>query len=199
MLDKNGFDKWASDYDSDVNASTKSDEYPFAAYDKLHERVCAMVDGARTLLDLGIGTGEQTKKYAQQGIAVTGVDFSPKMIELAKRNLPDAKFIESDFESLLDKLTDVFDVVTACYSIHHLDDDKKVRLLNGLKRVTPRVIIGDVCFFSDADRAAARERSASWDDAEYYCVFDTLAPKLNFAHKRFIKMSFCSGIIELTD
>ena len=38
------------------------------------------------VLDAGCGTGYLCNKLAQKGARVTGVDFSPRMIEVAKRN-----------------------------------------------------------------------------------------------------------------
>lgn len=45
-------------------------------------------EGAR-ILDLGCGTGRHAIELAARGFAVTGVDFSPRMLEVARRNAAD--------------------------------------------------------------------------------------------------------------
>jgi SAM-dependent methyltransferase len=56
--------------------------------------------GAR-ILDLGCGTGVPIAQYlVNRGFQVVGVDESSKMLELAKRNVPRADFVQADIEGL---------------------------------------------------------------------------------------------------
>ena len=72
------------------------------------------------LLDLGCGSGEPVAKYfIEQGWAVTGVDFSGKMLKLASRYVPHMKRIEADIREL-DFSESSFDAVTASYSLFHI-------------------------------------------------------------------------------
>src|ERR1700741_34069 len=58
--------------------------------------VADLQPGAR-VLDLGCGTGQPVAKYlVEKGFRVTGVDESHKMLEIAKREVPEAEFIHSD-------------------------------------------------------------------------------------------------------
>jgi SAM-dependent methyltransferase len=53
-------------------------------------------DGAR-ILDIGSGTGRPTAEVlAKRGFAVTGLDVSEKMVELARRQVPGASFELAD-------------------------------------------------------------------------------------------------------
>lgn len=48
------------------------------------------------IADLGCGTGTISRLLTEQGYAVDGVDFSPKMIERARAKTPEARFIVAD-------------------------------------------------------------------------------------------------------
>ena len=92
-----------------------------------------------------------------------------------------------------------YDCIVATYSLHHLTDGEKVRLLRALReRLRPggAILIGDVAFESraalEACRAAAGE---SWDGEEVYFVADELREAL--PGSRFEKLSSCAGILTL--
>jgi SAM-dependent methyltransferase len=52
--------------------------------------------GARRVLDIGCGPGQLAAYLGELGLEVTGIDFSPKAIELARRAAPDADFHVGD-------------------------------------------------------------------------------------------------------
>ena len=82
MLNAKGFDLWADGYDRSVQLSEASDEYPFAGYKDVLNAVYRAVHARAhaSVLDLGFGTGVLTAKLYAEGYAVSGVDFSPRMI-----------------------------------------------------------------------------------------------------------------------
>src|SRR4051812_12758392 len=50
--------------------------------------------GAR-VLDVGCGTGAPTaQRFADAGCEVTGIDISPTMLELARKNVPEGTFLQ---------------------------------------------------------------------------------------------------------
>lgn len=77
-----------------------------------------------TLLDLGCGAGEPFAKwFMKRGWDVTGVDFSSKMLELARRHVPHMKAICADMcEVEFGK--DTFDAIIAVYSLFHVPRGK---------------------------------------------------------------------------
>jgi SAM-dependent methyltransferase len=52
------------------------------------------------IVDLGCGSGILAKNLTAYGYSITGVDLSPDMIALAKKNVPNAHFITSSFYSV---------------------------------------------------------------------------------------------------
>ena len=75
--------------------------------------------GAR-VLDVGVGTGLPTaRQLVSAGCAVTGLDISPRMLEIAQANVPEAEFVLGD---VLDLSTGLgrYHAVTAFFSLLHL-------------------------------------------------------------------------------
>lgn len=71
------------------------------------------------VLDFGCGLGiPHDKFFVNQGIDVTGIDISQKHINLAKKNVPDAKFIKGDFSKV--KFKEKFDAIVSFYAIFHI-------------------------------------------------------------------------------
>jgi len=72
--------------------------------------------GAR-VLDVGCGTGLPTAhQFAAAGCTVTGIDFSEVMLDLARRNVPEATFVRRDVSDLGADLGG-FDAVVAFFSL----------------------------------------------------------------------------------
>ena len=87
--------------------------------DYVHNLICDYNTTAHSLLDLGCGTGLHDFRFKDKGYAVTGVDLSDKMIELAQRRRmetnEDMDFIVGDVRNI--RLQKKFDVVTSLFHV----------------------------------------------------------------------------------
>ena len=73
------------------------------------------------LLDAGCGTAPMISLLSERfpDVNFTGIDLTPKMIEVAKsKNIPNATFVCGDCESLPFE-NDSFDVIICSQSFHH--------------------------------------------------------------------------------
>lgn len=203
MLGKDGFDLWADGYDRSVGLSDDDGTYPFAGYravlSGIYGRILA--GGARSVLDIGFGTGTLTAKLYERGLRVYGQDFSARMIELAQAKMPDAVLVQGDFaQGLAEPVKNcTYDAIIATYSLHHLDDAQKVQFLRSLLPLVNDggcILIGDVAF---RDRSALESCRVScgdsWDDEEFYFVYDELREQL--PEMTFEEASFCAGILTI--
>ena len=78
----------------------------------------ALSPGA-AILDLGCGTGEPILRYLlERGFAVTGLDASAAMIDIARRRFPNTPFLTGDMRSVA--LDQTFDAVIVWHSLFHL-------------------------------------------------------------------------------
>jgi SAM-dependent methyltransferase len=72
------------------------------------------------VLDLGCGTGNPIAKYiVEKGFCVVAIDQSKKMLEIAKKQVPEAEFIHSDMINV--DLADGFGAAIAWDSIFHVE------------------------------------------------------------------------------
>jgi len=80
------------------------------------------------VLDIGCGAGVPVTQTLAQRFTVTGVDFSVEQIQRAQRNVPTARFIQSDIMAL-DWPAATFDAVVSFYTIFHLPREEHTELL----------------------------------------------------------------------
>jgi SAM-dependent methyltransferase len=76
------------------------------------------IDGGGPVADLGCGHGRMTAYLASLGVTASGVDLSPTMIELARRDNPDLRFEEGSMTAL-DIADGTLAGVLAWYSVIH--------------------------------------------------------------------------------
>lgn len=70
---------------------------------------------AKTILDLGCGTGKHASILKERGYDLVGVDLSKEMISIAKNNYPSIEFICTDFKDL--QMNKKFDVVISLFHV----------------------------------------------------------------------------------
>jgi SAM-dependent methyltransferase len=90
-------------------------EYPAAVFDDLAE--LALLEPGSRVLEIGPGTGKATVELVRRGYAVTGIELSPELAEIARRNAPDAEVEVGDFESWEPREAD-YDAVVAFAAFH---------------------------------------------------------------------------------
>lgn len=206
MLSSAGFDLWADGYDRAVGLSDEDGSYPFAGYRAVLNAVYQDIRGGEdvhSVLDVGIGTGALAARLCEDGYAVTGVDFSPRMLEIAReRTANKARLVQHDFhEGFPAALApERFDRIVCTYALHHLTDEEKPSFLRALaEHLTERgrVLIGDVAFPTRELLEACRQQAGDeFDDEECYLVADELPP-LSGVKQTFTAMSHCAGILVL--
>jgi len=79
----------------------------------------ARIQPGSQVLELGSGPGHVADLLFQAGAIVTGVDFSPKMVEVAQNKYPEITFRQADAEQLPFEAGS-FDSVVANFVVHHL-------------------------------------------------------------------------------
>ncbi len=126
-LVERGYDRVAERY-----LATKDPQDPLAL-SALQEMSRDLPPGG-AVLDLGCGAGvPATLWLARRGFAVTGVDFSGRQLDLARKLVPSAAFRKADMTDLeLDP--GAFDAVVAFHSIIHVPREEHPALLQKIHR-----------------------------------------------------------------
>lgn len=91
--------------------------------------------GAKTLLDLGCGTGLELEEIFRQNpdVAVTGIDMTPAMLAVLRQKYPekDLTLIAGDYFAQ-DFGTECFDAAVSVESLHHFTHAAKLGLYRRL-------------------------------------------------------------------
>lgn len=203
MMNNTEFDLWADEYDKSVGLSEENGTYPFAGYKEVLNRIYnnILTGSGKTILDIGFGTGTLTTKLYEHGYKIFGQDFSERMIELARRKMPEANLYQGDFSiGLVDKLkSHQYDAIIATYSLHHLADRQKVAFLKDLLPLLNSrgvIYIGDVAFQTRSELETCKMQVGhEWDNDEIYFVYDELKSAL--PQLTFTQCSYCAGVFSL--
>jgi len=99
--------------------------------------------GSRAL-DVATGTGDLAVELASRGAAVTGMDFSPAMLELARAKAPELEFEEGDALAL--RYGDAeFDAVTVGFGARNFADlDQGLREMARVTKPGGRVVVLEI-------------------------------------------------------
>jgi len=91
-------------------------------------RLLDLLPGGARVLELGCGAGVPVTRALARRCQVVGVDISAAQIALARENVPDAMFVQSDM-SALDVPPCSFDAVVGFYALIHVPRAEHAALL----------------------------------------------------------------------
>lgn len=172
------FDSWAASYDYFIEIGKES--FPFLGYDDVITRIVELADPSPNMkiLDVGIGTGRLAQRFLEFDCEIWGIDFSSRMLEEAKKKVPDAHLLQVDIRSMWpSELRVGFDRIVSAYTLHHLKLESKIlavqRFANELLQEEGRIVVADISFPTVKTREQARQKLRGvWDDDEYYWAAD---------------------------
>ena len=133
------------------------------------------------VLELGIGTGETTRRLleAYPDAWVVGLDSSPEMVFRLRQEYDDIQLARME-----DPLPDgPWDLVISVLSVHHLTDEAKRMLFRRVREQSRALVIGDVVkadvqvtpIDPSIDFPDTAEEMAEWCDGEVTWSADDLA------------------------
>lgn len=90
--------------------------------------------GSNKVLDLGCGPGIQSHTLVEEGLEVTGLDLSPKMIDEARKKVPGGNFLVADMTNM-DFSPSSFDGIYARASLLHIPKEVIPQVLSTCSKI----------------------------------------------------------------
>jgi len=196
------FDSWAETYDQD----TASNAFPFTGYAQALDAVVKLA-APRTgmhVLDVGTGTGTLARRFLEAGCRVTATDFSPAMLDQARKHIPEARLIQADLRDplLVEVAAQHFDRIVSGYVFHHFELPEKIAILHKLAELLPAngcLVIADISFPDQpAFEAVKRASDDTWED-EFYWIANEAIQALEQAEfaVEYRQVSSCAGVYRI--
>ncbi len=121
---KETYNKIAEDWIKDHNSDTWWQEGT--------DYFLSLLNKDSRILDIGCGGGVKTKYISEKGYKVLGIDFSEKMIEIAKRQNPSVNFSVVDIYDI-DKISETFDGIFIQAVLLHIPKARVLEILQKIK------------------------------------------------------------------
>jgi ubiquinone/menaquinone biosynthesis C-methylase UbiE len=178
-LVEKGYNRIAEEYQADRHALDNRKEL---------EEFAGLLPIKAKILDVGCGAGVPVARFlVESGFQVVGIDFSGKMLKLARKNVAQATFIRKDMTKL-DFADNSFDGLTAFYSIIHVPREKHSLLFQSFHNILKPDGVMLVCMVPDEWEATEEHYGTSmfWShyspekslqlvkDAGFQTVFDKI-------------------------
>jgi ubiquinone/menaquinone biosynthesis C-methylase UbiE len=137
----------------------------------------AALPPARTL-DIACGTGFLTRHLPG---AVVGLDQSATMIDEARRQAPEATFVQGDALELPFE-DGSFDRIFTAHFYGHLEGEDRERFLRDARRVARELVVADSALRDDVEPEEQQERilndGSRWEVYKRYFTAEDLAAEL---------------------
>lgn len=157
----NYFDKTASDWSDDWLSEKEQSKMVktfyelFSGADNFHPRI----------LDAGCGAGYDCKLFSDYGANIVGIDFSEKLIEIAKNNVHNCTFYQKSLEEDL-QILGKFDGIFCSSVLNYVDITKLKIVFDNFALITKK---SGLLFLSVHDGNGKNEqKSYSYIDGEEY-------------------------------
>lgn len=149
IYQRNKISSTAEGYDSLAEEWNRRYENPAIRYRRSIEFniISRNIKKGDKVLDVGCGSGRHTLFLLEKGCSVTGVDISPKMLEILKQKAEERKYSLSLFLADCNNLpfeTEFFDTVVSIYGpLTHLKNSTKCvnEMIKALKR-GGKIVVG---------------------------------------------------------
>ena len=133
------------------NASRQVNEFFDTLQKSLFSKLLGKIGNLenKKVLEIGCGIGRWAKYLMEKEptIQYTGIDVSPKMVDIAKKRVPSANFLNISGDNLIFQ-DESFDLVFSITVLHHIPYEKQLKAIREICRVTKRgghiVIIEDI-------------------------------------------------------
>ena len=174
----NSYDQCADKYNDKFSV--------YEPYQKQINKFVSFLKDTSKILDVGCGTGLNSKKMSEAGHKITGFDFSESMIEIARTNCPTCTFLVSTTQDFT--TSEMFDGICLSFIIVHLSDQEANNLI---EKVSQLLNPGGYIYISFMTGKQPGYETTSFSDSEiYFNYYNTEDIIDNFKKNHFSVESF---------
>jgi len=212
IIDK--FETWLTDGAPQGTLGDET-EYPIAGCREVLARIEAEISklniGARVLLVGACGENIAINLY-RKGYDVWFVSDTVEQLTRLSHKMPRAHMILSDVYDLGETLEYVasktntelyFDIIALTYIMHSASTEEQPWVVEqAYSFLLPgrKILIGDICFWTSAEREICRRRcSSTWDSEANYLVFDSFRNLFVNDCVTFTRLTHCSGVFSIVE
>ena len=127
----------------------------------------------KKVLDIGCGAGQITDYLTRKGFNVVGIDFSQKLLEIAKTNFPNSRFSLADICEYEQK--EKVDGIITKDMLFHLPDEDLIQVLQRFRRLLKSD--GSLCIIMDIPKQAGEQIFVEELDENYQIYYNYLTPE----------------------
>ncbi len=106
-------------YDEIIKLHHEEFNYKYIQYKRWLNLLISKLKKGDTILDLGCGNGRAVKYFVDRGFKGIGIDISNKMLNLAKKYVPNGKFYKKEFTNINFKPNSI-DSVISFFALNHI-------------------------------------------------------------------------------
>ncbi len=141
-------------------------------YNESYDLFCSSLTKKNaTILDVGCGPGNISKYllHKRPDLIIDGIDMAPKMIELAEKNIPQARFIVMDSRKI-NEISKQFDGIICGFCLPYLSSTECSLMINEcFKLLNPEGIF--YLSFVEGDPENSGFKTASTGDRTYFYYY----------------------------
>ena len=154
MSIEKAYDSWSARYDTDRNTTRD--------LDSTSTTVTLSSYSFQRVLELGCGSGKNTKWLLNRAECIIGLDFSQAMLDIAKEKVADsrAQFIKADLNSEWHIDAQRADLVTSSLTLEHIENlDRVFEQCNQTLAINGLFFISELHPYKQYDGSGARFES----------------------------------------
>lgn len=182
-------------------------EYPIAGCRRVIDQVLydVLELAPESVLCVGPGSEKIADVLSKQNCDVWVADSNIDKLQCIAARLRNANFLHCDIFDIMPEVvySHQFDAIVCTYIMHTTGGDDRLWTIEdfiAMLNDNGRLIIGDVCFWTTAEREICRRRCRdSWDSESHYIVYDEFRKLFDDGCVRFNRLSHCAGVITLGD
>ena len=159
------------DYDAIADIYAKS--YSEIDYCKTYIDDFIVNISGKNVLDIGCGAGQITDYLTKKGIDAVGIDFSEKLLKIARKNFPNSKFVCADICDY--EQAEQVDGIITKDMLFHLSDENIIQVLGKFRKFLKKN--GVLCILMDMPQQAGEHIFIEELDDRYKIYYNYLTPE----------------------